>query len=218
MTKAEAILGSLLAVAVGAAIVGWVPRADGPPTPVVYAEPELVIVTIDGKRVTDAAIEAAAAKLTVGTYTVQAIPKPGETGWTRFVAVSEQPVPSPPVPVPPRPDPPTPDPLPPVVAGKRAVLIVRESSASTPEFSRLVNGLRVGQHAGYLDSKGHTLSILDVDTPDAAVTAWRPFFADLPLPAMLIIDPAAKQLVYREALPQTATAEGVIARVKEHGG
>lgn len=123
----------------------------------------------------------------------------------------------------PTPIPPGPGPTP-VVEGKRAVLIVYESADQTPEVSSLLVALRKPPAATYLQSKGHTLSILDDDAvdqdgkPAAAVEAWRPQFAGLTLPALLIVDPASKSLVHKQSLPASATADNVIEILKQHGG
>lgn len=234
MTKLETLGAVICIVAVGVACAAGASVWQAnfmpiPPTPVpvVLAEPELVIVTDStGKRINDKTIEEVAGKLAVGVWTVQAIPVPGEMGWTRTIQVTGGVNPLPPLPVPPiPPDPPKPvPPSPPVVDGKRAVLIVRETADTTPEMSRLVVGLRTGASAAYLLSKGHTLAILDDDAvdengqPAASVKAWEPFYKDLTLPALLIIDPATRTLVHREALGAAATADSVIATIKGKGG
>jgi len=205
-----------------------------PPSPVVVpvaSEPELVVVTDEsGKRIDDKAVETAASKLVLGTWHVQAIPKPGDTGWTRTIYVTDgvlppkPPVPPTPVPVPPTPVPPLPPPLPPVVEGKRALLIVHEASQPHLEFSQLITNLQAGEQSKYLASKGHTVSILDTDSkgpdgsPSKNLEAWRPFFSGLTLPALFIIDPATKTIVHKESLPQTATADSVLATLKANGG
>lgn len=239
-TKLDVIVWCVLSCIIGGAATWIVEPIFRPadivpppiPAPAVYAEPELVIVTdASGKRVTDSAVETAASKLAVGTWNVLAIPKPGEVGWSRSIVVSEVgPQPVPPTPIPPTPVPPVPVPVPPqpvpppVVEGKRAVLIIRESADDKPELARLITGLRIGTNAAYLTSKGHTLAILDDDAKDESgqpspiVAAWRPFFADLTLPALLIVDPASKQLVHREAIGPAATADSIVATLKAKGG
>lgn len=125
---------------------------------------------------------------------------------------------APPVPVPVPPGPPTPVPTPPVVAGKREIVIVRETAQPTPESARLWNALRTGPQGSYLRSKGHTLDILDADNPSPQVAKWRPHFTGLPLPALFIIEPTTRDLLLKESLEPTATADQVIAKLKEHGG
>lgn len=214
------------------AVTPDVPAPQPPPA----AIPELVIVTdADGKRITDKAIEEVAGKLAVGSWFVKAIPKPGEIGWTRAISVAavDQPIPVPPAPVPPGPPgptPPIPPPVPPeptpppVVSGKRSLLIVHESADDAPWFSRIVNGIQGGPQAAYMKEKGHTLSLLQTDDKNEhgqspkAVEAWRPFYADLKSPVLLIIDPATKTLLHREALTPTATADSIVATVKGKGG
>lgn len=103
----------------------WVPKPLPVPGPMPTVDPALVIVVDkDGVRVDDAAVEAAATRLTVGSWRVVAVPKPGQKGWERTVLVSDvgpQPVPpgpTPPTPVPPQPTP-TPEPSDPFFATLR---------------------------------------------------------------------------------------------------
>ena len=134
----------------------------------------------------------------------------------------------PPIPIPPKPIPPKPPDPEPVPNGKRAILVIRETEDSTPEISRLITSLQGGapnSPAMYIREKGHTLSFLDDDsvTEDGKsspyVTAWRPFYQDLQLPAILIIEPqtgAAGKVLYRGQLPKTAVE--VIDLLKRYGG
>lgn len=130
--------------------------------------------------------------------------------------------PNPPPPDPPKPPDPTPGPTPPVPAGARAVLILHESAETTPQVARLLTQLRTGQHAEYLRSRGHSLSILDDDAvgfdgrPSPAVEAWRSHFAGLTLPAVLIYDPDRSAIIAKQALP--ATSAELIELVKRNGG
>jgi hypothetical protein len=138
-----------------------------------------------------------------------------------WVVIVDPRPPTPP-PDPPQPPDPTPGPTPPVPAGARAVLILRETAESTPQLARLLTQLRTGQHAEYLRSKGHSLSILDDDAvgsdgrPSPAVELWRPHFAGLTLPAVLIYDPTSKVVIAKQSLP--ATSAEVIETLKRHGG
>lgn len=202
------------------AVVPDVPPA--PPEP--QSEPAMVIVTdAAGRRIADEAIEKVAAKLAVGQWRVQAIPKAGEVGWLRWLVVSEDGViPTPPVPpIPPVPVPPDP---PPVVSGKRALLIVHETADTTTPISGLLVKLRTGPSFDYLKTKGHTLSILDDDSvnehgqPSKLVEAWRPHFAGMTLPVLFIIDAQTNQLLRKETIAPTATADNIIERVRETGG
>lgn len=125
------VLIAAVSIAGNAALVGYQWWNTEPEH--VAAEPELIIVTIDGKRVADSAVEQAAAKLLPGRYMVQAIPKPGEVGWTRQIVVSGD-GPTPPDPPEP-PDPPVPPPpvVPVVVPSPQlqaAVAGVKAASAS----------------------------------------------------------------------------------------
>lgn len=123
-----------------------------------------------------------------------------------------------PVPVPPTPVPPEPTP-PPVVAGKREVMIVRETADTTPEFARTITALQAkGPSYDYLRSKGHKVSILDEQSPSSILAAWRPHLTGLKLPALFIIDTETRQLLHKESIAPTATADSIIATLKEHGG
>lgn len=129
------------------------------------------------------------------------------------------PGPNPPPPVPPPVPPPTP-----VVDGKRALLLVRESADSTPAVGILITSLRNPPHSDYLKSKGHTLHILDDDSVDAdgkpspLIEAWRPHFAGKTLPVLFVIDAATNKLVYSQELPAATKADDVMKVLKDKGG
>jgi hypothetical protein len=125
--------------------------------------------------------------------------------------------PVPPGPQPPGPVPPGPTP-PPVVAGKREVVIFHESSTTTASLARLYTALRIGAHNSYLRSKSHTLEILDVDNPSSVVAVWKPHLAGVTLPVLFIIDAQTRELLHKESIAPTATADSIIAKLKEHGG
>ena len=230
--------GVVLLAATIAAVAGPVAYnqtlRDTPPAPA--AEPALIIVIDDqGTRTDKPDIEALAAKIPLGTWTVQAIPKAGDRGWTRTIYVTDgvrppvPPVPIPvPVPVPPQPPtpvPPIPTPVPPLPQpGPRAVLIIRESASTTPDVARMITGLRAGPEAAYMKQQGHTLSILDQDDvdengqPSKLVTAWKPLIAGMTLPVVFVIDAKTNTLIQKESLPPTATAANVVDIVKRNGG
>lgn len=211
-----------------------------PPSPGPAPEPEpkpapndlvsIAIYDANGVRIDNRALEEAARTLTVGTWTVEATPPPNGTKWTKTITVSDgvkpPPVvpPAPTPPVPPEPQPPTPPvPVPPQPIGALSLLLIHETADTTPEFARLITDLRT-DHADYLKSKSHTLSILQDDdkdengNPSSLVAAWRPFYSGLKLPALLIIDPRVKLVVHKQSLEPTATAEQIMSRVKELGG
>lgn len=197
---------------------------DVPPAPEPQSEPAMVIVTdAAGKRISDEAIEAVAAKLAVGQWRVQAIPKPGDVGWLRAitVAVVDQPIPVPPAPVPPvppGPKPPEPGPTP-VVSGKRELMIVRETADTTPDFARTITALQgKGAAYDYLRSKGHRIAILDDQSPASVRQAWRPHFDGMTLPALVILDAETRNLLYKGPLSPTASADSIIVKLKEYGG
>jgi hypothetical protein len=121
-------------------------------------------------------------------------------------------------PVPPGPGPVPPGPSPPVVEGKRELTIVRETATPTPSLARLYTALRAGPQASYLKTKGHSLQIFDLDNPDPNASKWRPHVTGLTLPVMLITDSATRQLLHKESIAPTATADDIIAKVKGFGG
>src|SRR5262249_17322013 len=121
--------------------------------------------------------------------------------------------------------PPLPPPVPPApTPGQRAVLMIWESGNPSTDVARLITGLRAGTQAAYLKQQGHTLSILDKDEkdesgqPSKTAQAWAPMFAGMALPAVFVIDPKSNTLIHKESIPQTATADSVIAIVKANGG
>lgn len=100
-------------------------------------------------------------------------------------------------------------PTPPVVEGKRRVVILRESGDDMPADARLYVQLRNDATAAYLKSKGHTLEIADATD--------NPLFTDgMPLPALLIFDSATGANV--ATLPRPATSAAILEAVKQHGG
>jgi hypothetical protein len=129
----------------------------------------------------------------------------------------------PPVPVPPTPVPPPvpPDPTP---AGSRSVILIRETAETTAQLARLITSLRQGPSAEYLKSKKHSLTVLDDDAvgsdgkPYAVVEAWRPHFAGMTLPVLIIVDPATQTLLRKVSLPGDATDDTVIQMLKAYGG
>lgn len=125
-------------------------------------------------------------------------------------------------PVPPGPTPPGPVPPTPVVEGKRTVVIVHESADQTPAQSRLFTTLRTGQVASYIVAKGHTLLILDDDSVDQNDRPLK-VVTDLitlgdPLPFVGILDSNTGAVLHHRPLTPAASAEGVLAVLKENGG
>ena len=180
------------------------PAPVTPPVPVPGVEPALVIVTDrDGKRITDAAVEAVAGKLAVGVWTVVAIPQPGDKGWRRAITVADwdQPIPVPPAPVPPAPTPgplplppvvppvvpnPPPSPSPPLPLAGMRVLVIYETDAPLPKS--YLDAMNSRELRAYLDQKclkgpgGHPeWRMLDDDPSFAgAREPWQKLRAALP--------------------------------------
>lgn len=102
--------------------------------------------------------------------------------------------------------------------GPRHVLIVREADNQTPELSELTVQLRRGPAADALKAAGHQLDIYDDDDKggsDKPIPLLEKFTPWLPHGEMVILQPPDK-LLYRGPIP--ATADAVVAKVKEHGG
>lgn len=116
---------------------------------------------------------------------------------------------------PPGPEPPPPTP------GKRTVVILHESEDATPQFSRMVNGLRSGDNAKYLKDRGHTLLIIDDDTTDEIgrpLEVVTQLSADgLPMPALFVLDEGGA-VVHKQPLSPEANAAGVMEVLKGNGG
>jgi hypothetical protein len=132
--------------------------------------------------------------------------------WLIVSGKGPQPPPKPPVVVP---DPP--GPTPPVVDGKRSLVIVSESSKDKGEFSRLLINLRDGSAASYLKSKGHTFDWLDADQMKSD-DPWREQFTAAELPVAFIIDTQTNTVLKKEPIAESTTADNLIEAVKRQGG
>lgn len=231
-------LGIPLSILLGFAMLvagqHYLPSVDptpGPPLPVpVVVEPTTFvpadsIATKDGIR-----LDAERTKLICdianagdGTFVLRYQPV-GKAEITRTIVVSGDKPPIPPVPPGPTPPPVPPTPVPPIPTGPLTILLIRESKDSTPEMATTIRDLRTGAAADYLKSKSHSLGILDVDAkdpdgkPSPAVEEWRKYFAGLTLPAVVMYDPATKQLIHKQPLAPGTTAASLITTIKEHGG
>lgn len=100
-------------------------------------------------------------------------------------------------------------PEPPVVAGKRRVLILHETADDTPADSALYIELRNGEADKYAESKGHTIDILDVSSfpsPDPSI----------PIPSMFIYDAATGAIINKQ--PRPATPAAILEALKSSGG
>lgn len=111
-------------------------------------------------------------------------------------------------------------PKPPVVEGKRLVVIVADLKDTTPDRASMFNDLRTGEPGKYLEGKGHQLLILD-DDQETADGGPDPFVVKLKatgaaLPAQFVLDLQTKQIIAQQALPASAAA--VVDFVKVNGG
>jgi hypothetical protein len=159
-----------------------------------------------------------------GRYAVFLIP-PGESQPQISIVVLGGVSPVPPAPVPPGPtppDPPSPTPPDPTPAGPRGIAIIRETAETSAPLARLINQLRTGPQSQYLASKGHKLDVWDDDSvladgrPSPKAEAWKPIYAGLTLPVLIIYDPASKNILHKGTLPESADA--VIEAVRKAGG
>ena len=117
------------------------------------------------------------------------------------------------------PDPPKPDPLvivPPIPAGPRQVLILRESSEDTPTLARLFTSLQAGKLNAYLRSKGHSAFVLDDDDESQKVKDWNKALG-IKLPALAILDDKGA-ILYKTTLPDNASDEDVMTVLKAWEG
>lgn len=218
-------LVALVAVLLGQ--LGLLFRDDGPPTPgpgptpvVLTSEPEQYILTdlSTGRRTSDPTLEALLPKLKVGKYGYQGIPKRGEIGTLGTITVADGTVP----PEPPKPpDPPVivpPVVVPPVVTGPRQVLLIRESLKDSPELSRLLIGMRNGEPAGYLKSRGHRFFVLDDNDATPLVEKWRQHYSGMKLPVVIILSDKS-EIVHKQEIPPTSAEPSVVLEIlKAHGG
>lgn len=117
----------------------------------------------------------------------------------------------PPTPDPtPEPDPPTPKP------SQVTAVIIRESEDDTPAFARLLTGLRTGEAARWLAAGGHDLIVVDDDATDAD---GRPLKLVASLSALGVSMPAlfllsGDDVILKETLPASATADQVLAKIR----
>lgn len=188
----------------------------------VFATPEAVdlstatahVIDPQGVVVENAAI-AAAAKESPGVYRVLAV-ETGKPLATTLVTIGEEPTPPvvvpPPPPQPPAPVPPTPS------AGKRVALIVRETADATPEMAAMLIALRNGENAAYFKEKGHKLYVLDDDLTTPLADQWRPHYAGLTLPALLIAEEKNGALSVISKQPCPPSPQAVIEAIKANGG
>jgi hypothetical protein len=116
--------------------------------------------------------------------------------------------------------PPTPTPTPTPTPGKKAVVILRETSESTPEMALLIAGLRNSPAMA-----AHDLLVLDKDSktpegqPVPMVQAYLRQLGSQKLPAIVIDVPgsyADDDVIYKGACP--ATAAEVVELLKQSGG
>lgn len=114
------------------------------------------------------------------------------------------------------------EPGPPVIEGKRLVVIVRESASDTPQQAGAYTALRTGAAAAYMKSKGHTLTLLDPNDVDGTgapaklVAELSSQFSGQQLPLVFILDPQTHAVITRQPWP--GSAQGVLDLLKAGGG
>jgi len=111
-------------------------------------------------------------------------------------------------------------PTPPVVEGKRLLVIIHETADTTPEQGALFTAIRSGETAKYIKEKGHPSPlILDDESVDAGgrpIALVESLEAAMPAPAMFVLEPTTKAVIAKQAL---ATKEqDVLAFLKANGG
>ena len=94
--------------------------------------------------------------------------------------------------------------------GPRQMMIVYETSASTPAISNEILKLQAGAQSKYLADKQHTLKAIDADKPDPMLPKFAPYQGA----EVLVIAPPDKLLV-REKF---TTADSAIELLKRNGG
>lgn len=116
-----------------------------------------------------------------------------------------------------------PAPGPNVTEGSRHVVILHESDSSQASvpFGIMVNNLRTGQNAAYLNLKKHRLDILD-DAEDENEQV-PPLVQQLqklnvPEPSLFILDGDDDPVIYSGTLPPGANANYVMEALKKTGG
>lgn len=118
-------------------------------------------------------------------------------------------------------DPPVVPVVEPVAAGKRTVVIIRESADDNPEIARMIQNLRTGENAAYFTQKGHRLHFLDdeqVDDEGEPLPIVRELLAQhSEMPAIFILREDGMPL-HHETLSATATDADVMRILKAWGG
>lgn len=104
----------------------------------------------------------------------------------------------------------------PAPSGERIIMIPHETADDTPAIANEFAALRIGAHAEYLKSKGHTLDIWDDDKvgPDGKPPALLEKYKPYSLPEVLVIDPPDK-LLAREPF---TTADAAMDLLRKNGG
>lgn len=147
-----------------------------------------------------------------------------------FIAKPEpgpNPPPKPPVVVPPEVIVP-PVIVPPVEQGKRTIAILYESEDVTSDFAMTINKMRedteerTDEFADYINSKGHTLYVLDDDTTDADNERAQ-FITDLlsvdsELPHMYIMESSDGRPLDDKEITFDITVDQIKAFIVENGG
>lgn len=113
---------------------------------------------------------------------------------TAVVMVGSQPTP-----------PPKPDPIPiPPTPGKRCLVIVRETAATTPDIARLIIDLQSARSgaSARIRANGHKVFVFDKDV----AIDWFAHVRDIGLPAMVVTDESMRTIISKQRLPETSEA------------
>ena len=118
---------------------------------------------------------------------------------------------------------PTPPPVPPVVEGKRLVVVLHEVDDNSAAFANLrVNTANNSAAARYFREKGHTVQFLEEEQKDQSGQPY-PLVEKLKalgvgVPAVFVLDPTTQAVLYQTKLTPDATADNLVEYAKRGGG
>jgi len=118
---------------------------------------------------------------------------------------------------------PTPPPVPPVVEGKRLVVVLHEVDDDSAAFANFrVNTANNSAAAQYFKANGHIVQFLEEEQKDQSGQP-HPLVEKLKalgvgVPAAFILDPATKVVLYQTKLGPDVTADNLVEYTKRGGG
>lgn len=205
-------LAVVLVQAIYAAVMAPIPEPL--PTPVAW------YVVKENQVIESPSVIAVAESLEDGNYKLIGFPKIGKIT-ERNIVISGAVIPTP---EPPKPEPPKPEPV--VPSGKRTVVILRETAGTPLATQSLLIGMRTGAAGKYLQDKGHTLAIVDMDSVDEndketpLVKAWRAEIAGLKLPVIVVAEQQGNALkaIGKKEIQSGVTPDNLIEFIRQNGG